>query len=149
MVEVAGFSLEILAVYSDVLLNSVNISACSKQVCFICNVECTSPHNTWKCGEMPVNFIKLWQNCSAVFQKVFSSFVVRVYSSVHQELLTFWIYNALNGLFISEGFCYCTSFISLLSILPFHIITFYTLCAHHHHSLSIPEIHQSGYRTCY
>ena len=32
MVEVAGFCLEILAVYSDVLLSSVEMSACCKQV---------------------------------------------------------------------------------------------------------------------
>jgi hypothetical protein len=38
MVEVKGFSLDILAVYCDILLSYVQMSACSKQVCFICNV---------------------------------------------------------------------------------------------------------------
>jgi hypothetical protein len=112
--------------YSETFsLSCVQMSACSKQVCFICNVF-WSLHNAWKCGEMPVNFINLWLNCSAVFQEVFFCSAFRLCSFKHQQLLTFWIYNTVNGLFIFSVLCYCNS----INFYPlFYFITFLVLLA--------------------
>jgi hypothetical protein len=101
---VARFSWEIIAVFLDVLLSTIQMSACFRQVCLFL---ISTFWSAWTCitsyalqlGVCSINFIKVWIDCSAVFQeKFFPLCSLILFLRIFRNFWSFWIYNTVSDL---------------------------------------------------